>query len=116
MVRHQLPIVTIVFNNQSWGMSLHGQDIMYGRNRLVGSELNATRYDDVAAGFGCHGELVETIDQLVPALERAFASGKPACVNVMIDKWVVAPYTLALMGTWDKETQIALPYYDNIDA
>ena len=44
-----------------------------------------TRFDVIAEGIGAHGELVETRDQLLPALKRAFSAGKPAVVNVMIE-------------------------------
>ena len=37
--------------------------------------------------FGGHGEHVETPDQLIPAMERALASGKPSLLNVVIDKY-----------------------------
>ena len=47
MVRHGLPIVTVILNNLVWGMSIHGQDIMYGRNRRAITELRDTAYDDV---------------------------------------------------------------------
>ena len=35
--------------------------------------------------FGGHGEYVETPAEIRPALERAFASGKAAIVNVKTD-------------------------------
>jgi len=35
--------------------------------------------------LGAHGELVEKPHEIRPALERAYASGKPAVVNVMTD-------------------------------
>jgi acetolactate synthase-1/2/3 large subunit len=41
--------------------------------------------------LGCHGELVERPADVRPALERAFASGKPALVNVLTDPTVVYP-------------------------
>jgi acetolactate synthase-1/2/3 large subunit len=37
-------------------------------------------------GLGGHGEFVTEPDQIRPAIERAFASGKPACVNVIMDQ------------------------------
>ena len=55
----------------------------YGKD--VATELGATRYDLAAQGFGCHAEHVVEPGDLAPALQRAFASGKPACVNVMTD-------------------------------
>jgi acetolactate synthase-1/2/3 large subunit len=97
MVRHGLPIVVVVNNDQQWGMSAHGQDIIYGPGRRVATDLAATRYDLAAAAFGCHPEHVVEPAELIPALERAFASGRPACVNVMTDPSVISPITTALV-------------------
>ena len=57
----------------------------YGRDRAVGCELTPARYDLVAAALGGHGELVEQPEDMAGAIERALASGKPACINVMIE-------------------------------
>ena len=46
-----------------------------------------TRYDEVAQAFGCHGEYVEQPDDIRPAIERAFASGRPAVVNVVTNPY-----------------------------
>jgi len=97
MVRHNLPVVTVIFNDQAWGMSKHGQQIMF-QGRTVATELGLVRYEKAAEGFGCHAELVERPEEITPALERAFASGRPACLNVLIDGEPIAPVTLAMMG------------------
>jgi acetolactate synthase I/II/III large subunit len=55
-----------------------------GTTPTVGCELRATRYDVVMQGFGGGGETVDTLEQLRPAVTRAFASGKPYCINVNI--------------------------------
>ena len=126
MVRHGLPIVTVVNNDQQWGMSAHGQQLIYGKDRLVVTELAPTRYDLAAAGFGCHGEHVEQPDDLAPALRHAFESGRPACINVMTDPEVIAPVTLAMYGAFKpsaKEakaaqpegSKVAMPYYGEGD-
>ncbi|MFQ5697089.1 MAG: thiamine pyrophosphate-binding protein [Myxococcota bacterium] len=83
-VRFGLPIVGIVGNDAAWGQMLRPQLGMYGPDRLVATELDYTRYDRVVEALGGHGEYVERPDQIRPALERAFASGKPALVNVKI--------------------------------
>jgi acetolactate synthase-1/2/3 large subunit len=123
MVRHQLPIVTVVNNDQIWGMSAHGQDLIYGEGRRVVTELGATRYDLAAAGFGCHAEHVVEPQDLPAALARAFASGKPACINVMSDPSVIAPVTLAMVGGARSEKptdrdggdgSIPIPYYEDL--
>ena len=48
------------------------------------------RYDLVVQAFGGHGELVDRAADLPGAIERAIASGKPACVNVMVES-IAAP-------------------------
>jgi acetolactate synthase-1/2/3 large subunit len=98
MVRHQLPVIVVVNNDRQWGMSAHGQDLIYGQGHRVVTDLGDTRYDLAAAGFGCHAEHVVDPGDLLPALERALASDKPACINVMTDPAVISPATLALVG------------------
>jgi len=44
--------------------------------------------------LGGYGELVEKDEDIVPAIQRALESGKPACINVMTDPCVVSPATL----------------------
>ena len=53
-------------------------------------ELLPARYDQVVAVLGGHGEFVERAADLAGAIERSLASGKPACVNVMIES-IAAP-------------------------
>ena len=78
-VRHKIPVVCVISNNggwtanTSWGLPLPKP----GRN------LGRTRYDKVATELGAYGECVEKPHEIRPALERAYASGKPALVNVM---------------------------------
>jgi acetolactate synthase-1/2/3 large subunit len=83
-VRFDLPIIGIVGNDAAWGQMMRPQGAIMGWDRLDGTLLARTRYDKVVEALGGHGELVEHPDELRPALERAAASGKPACVNVMI--------------------------------
>jgi len=81
-VRFNLPIIGIVGNDAAWGQMMRPQRAIYGMTDST--LLNPTRYDKVVEALGGHGELVERPEQLRPALERAAASGKPACINVMI--------------------------------
>lgn len=92
-VRHSIPIVAVVADNASWAMSRHGQGLQFGYDQLVASELGDRPYERVVEALGGHGERVERIDDLRPALERALASGLPACVNVAVDPGVVSPAT-----------------------
>jgi acetolactate synthase-1/2/3 large subunit len=115
MVRHKLPIVTVVMNNQVWGMSIHGQQIMFGQNYSVITRLGITRYADIAGAFGCHGERVETYDQIAPAMQRALKSGKPALIEIMTDPDVIHPITLSMLGqAAESSKDVVIPYYENI--
>ncbi|MEM9564570.1 MAG: thiamine pyrophosphate-binding protein [Actinomycetota bacterium] len=81
-VRFGLPIVGIVGNDAAWGQMMRPQAGLYGSDRLVATELAYTRYDKVVEALGGHGEHVTKPDEIGPALERAYASGKPALINV----------------------------------
>lgn len=85
-VRFGLPIVGVVGNDAAWGQMMRPQAMLYGNDRLVATELSYTRYDKVVEALGGHGEHVTKPADILPAIERAFASGKPALVNVEIRK------------------------------
>jgi acetolactate synthase-1/2/3 large subunit len=90
MVRHGIPVVGVMGNNGIWALEKHPMEYLYGYS--VAAELQPNcRYDQVVEALGGHGELVERPDQLRPALERAFESGRPALVNVLTDPSVAYP-------------------------
>jgi acetolactate synthase I/II/III large subunit len=98
MVRRSLPIVVVVMNNHSWAASQHFQEIVSGKHRLLATELRDADYHKVAAAFGAHGQRVTEIEDLGPAIKAAFASGKPACINVSIDLAPLPPELHLLMA------------------
>jgi len=77
-VRHHLPVVTVVSNNGGW-------TAREPNFRKPGRELGFTPFDQIGAALGAYAERVEQPEDIRPALERAFASGKPAVVNVITD-------------------------------
>ncbi|MFN2463772.1 MAG: acetolactate synthase [Candidatus Dormibacteria bacterium] len=90
LVRHRLPVVAIVGNNAAWGLEKHPMEMMYGWS--VAAELNpAARYDQVVTALGGHGEYVTDPAEVGPAIDRAFAAGLPALVNVACDPSVAYP-------------------------
>jgi len=84
-VRRSLPFVVILGNDARWNAESEIQRRDYGANRMHGCKLLPARYDQVVTAFGGHGELVESPADLPGAIERALGSGKPACINVMIE-------------------------------
>ena len=98
--RYNLPIVVIVAVDRGWGMERSSQ-VFAGLEGMVATELNpAVRYDKVAEALGCHGETVESQEELLPALERSAESGKPALIQAMVDPTVnMAPPGLVEFGS-----------------
>jgi acetolactate synthase I/II/III large subunit len=84
-VRFKLPMVVVVGNDAAWGQILIPQRAMHGEEHAVATRLAPTRYDRVVEALGGKGEHVEDPKDLVPAFERAFASGTVYCVDVAID-------------------------------
>lgn len=84
-VRFDLPIISIVGNDAGWGQIRNPQVAIMGEDKSTATDLGATRYDEVVDSLGGHGEFVESPQDLGPAIQRAIDSGKPACVNVMLD-------------------------------
>lgn len=104
-----------IVNNEIWGMSLHGQQILYGENYSAISSLGGRNYAAIAAAFGCYGERVTKFADIAPALNRAFESGGPACIEIMTDKTVVHPgFARNLSRITGDEKEIVIPYYENI--
>jgi acetolactate synthase-1/2/3 large subunit len=98
MVRHGLPIVVVVMNNRSWAASQHFQEIVSGKDNVLGTRLGEARYHDVAKAFGANGVHVTKLGDLKTAVEGAFASGKPTCINVEIDVSPIPPEIELLMA------------------
>ncbi len=78
-LRHNLPIVTVVSNNGGW-------TALEKAIEKPGRALGFSRYDTMFEALGAHGEFVERPEQIQPALERAFAAGRAAVVNVRVDE------------------------------
>ncbi len=89
-VRRKAPFVAVLGNDACWNAESQIQLREYGQARQHGCELTPARYDLAVKALGGHGEFVERAADLSGAIERALASGKPACINVMIES-VAAP-------------------------
>ena len=95
LVRHDLPVVMVCGNNSAWGLEKGPMQMLYGYD--VAADLAPqTRYDEVVTALGGGGEMVTDPAQIGPALDRAFAAGKPYLVNVITD--VDAAYPRATFG------------------
>jgi acetolactate synthase-1/2/3 large subunit len=93
MVRHNIPVVCVINNDTAWGMIKHSQELSIGCDRLQCAELGERHYEKMVEGLGGYGEFVTRDEDIIPAIKRAFESGKPACINVMTDPTVTSPVT-----------------------
>ena len=89
-VRRKLPFVAVLGNDALWNAESQIQLREYGRDRMHGCDLLPARYDLVVAALGGHGEFVDKTADLPGAIERALASGKPACINIQTES-IAAP-------------------------
>ena len=81
-IRYGIPFVAVVGNDATWNAEYQIQLRDYGPDRLSECELLPTRYDEVVQSLGGYGLHVASSADLVPALESALESNRPACVNV----------------------------------
>jgi acetolactate synthase-1/2/3 large subunit len=95
-IRKKIPIVVVISNDLGWGMIRHSSKLKLGRNIEEVSEIGRIHYEKFVESMGGVGIFVEKPEEIRPALEQAFASGKPACVNVLTDPTAVGPGALAL--------------------
>jgi acetolactate synthase-1/2/3 large subunit len=89
MARQNIPVIAIIGNDAGWTQIRRGQVEIYGAERAVATALDYTRYEKIVEACGGKGFWVETIEELGPALDAAFAALRdkvPACVNVKIRK------------------------------
>ncbi|MEW6274975.1 MAG: thiamine pyrophosphate-binding protein [Bacillota bacterium] len=84
--RYGIPFTAVILNDRCWGMIKRSEASKSSPEKdFVGLELGEARYDRIVEAMGGHGEYVTRPEEIGPALERALASGKPACVNVLTD-------------------------------
>ena len=96
-VRHHAHALFVVANNEAWNIERQDQIERYDGN-LVGVDLAGCRYDLMAKGLGAHGERVERLDELGPALARAQAN-LPAVVDVLVTRNADSPDFLSGLAT-----------------
>lgn len=76
-VQYSIPIVTIIMNNSVLGWVKNAQ-----KDRIIASEYEDTNFAEIAKAMGCLGFKVEDPNDLQSTLDEAFASGKPAVIDV----------------------------------
>lgn len=83
-VQEQIPVVAAVFNNSEWGAEKKNQIDYYG-NRFIGTNLMATDYAAIARAMGAEAYRIEHPGEIGDAVRAAFASERPAVVEIVVD-------------------------------
>ncbi|MCY0880607.1 MAG: thiamine pyrophosphate-dependent enzyme, partial [Firmicutes bacterium] len=81
--QYALPVLCIVVNNHFYG-TIHAHQEKYFPGRTVGTKLQNPDFAALAQSFGLFGERVTCNDDFLPALQRAWESGRSAVVEVIV--------------------------------
>ena len=85
-VSYELPIITIIFNNQVLGMVRQWQTAFYGKRYSSTDPERKTDYVKLAEGFGAKGYRCETMAECRAALAEALTNEGPSWIECRIDK------------------------------
>ncbi|MBQ3379412.1 MAG: thiamine pyrophosphate-binding protein [Clostridia bacterium] len=96
--KNNVPLVAVISNDSAWGViklsEEYGNKDYVAKNGTVACELEMNRrYDMLPAMWGGVGVLVEKPEDIIPAIEKVIASGKPGIVNVVVDRVTLSPMT-----------------------
>ena len=97
------PIVVVIDNNGGLASIGQQQERLFESGKRVATDFRDIPFHSIFEGFGGHGELVTKREELGPALKRAIASGKTACVNVKA-KPVLSPIVAAVASKREKSS------------
>ena len=84
-VQHGIGLVTIVFNNRSFGNVRRDQQNNFG-GRLIGADLDNPDFLKLAGAYGADGFRVSSPTELRPVLEKAIAADCPVVIEVVIER------------------------------
>ena len=92
--QENLPIVVIIDNNGGLDCISQQQERLFDNGKHFATDFRDIPFHSMFEGLGGHGELVQTREELIPALKRAIDSGKTACLNVKC-RGVISPIVAA---------------------
>lgn len=104
--QHEIPAVAVVLNNQGWLAIRDLQTEAFGEDRTIGVEFNrggkpySPDFQKTAEAFGLHSQRISHAAEVGPALKKAFESGQPALIEVMVNRDYPLSGTPAT-GWWD---------------
>lgn len=97
MERHGMRIICVISNDSQWGMVKMAETMRSAdeiKNGYIATTLpHMRRYDKFPEVWNGYGELVTDVDEIIPAIKRAYESGKPAIINVQVGSEYPCPFT-----------------------
>ncbi|TFF63519.1 MAG: thiamine pyrophosphate-binding protein, partial [Promethearchaeota archaeon] len=106
-------IYFIVLNNHGWIAIKDLQQAAFGEERGYATAFQDKKgntyspdFAKIGEAFGCYSEKISIKEEIIPALERASKSGKPALIEILVNREF--PYTGSpAVGWWD----VPIPEY-----
>jgi len=95
-IRHNIPLVVVIGNDQGWGMVRHAQQLKLGHVIEESTVIGKINYHNLVKELGGEAFFVDKATEIRPTLEKAFSTGKVSCINVMTDLEPISPGSLAL--------------------
>ena len=95
------PITVVIDNNGGLDCISQQQERLFESGTHYATDFRDIPFHTMFEGLGGHGEMVTRREDIIPAVKRAMASGKTACVNVKV-KGVISPIVLATTSKRDK--------------
>ena len=91
-VKHQIGLVTLVFNDNAFGNVRRMQKNLYDE-RYIGSDLSNPDFVKLAESYGAQGLRAESPEELRSAIQRGFAEKGPTLIEIpvgeMPDPWKI---------------------------
>jgi acetolactate synthase-1/2/3 large subunit len=92
-VQYNIPIVIVIANNMGWISIKDLQTAAYGADRTFATDfvkpdgsIYSPDFKAIAEAFGCFAQKIDNGDDMKPALEKAFESGKPSVIEVVVER------------------------------
>lgn len=85
-VSYNLPVITVILDNQVLGMVYQWQTSFYNKHYIATTVERKTDYIKLAEGFGARGYRAETKEEFTQVLKQALETGGPAWIVCPIDR------------------------------
>ncbi|MGM8213177.1 thiamine pyrophosphate-binding protein [Virgibacillus sp. W0430] len=88
-VRYNIPVISLVFNNNMYGTIRMHQEMHYPE-KVVATDLGTVSFVQLAQSMGADGYLVRTAAEFSTALETALEKSVPAMIEILTEKEQIA--------------------------